>query len=143
MVFVDTTVLVYARDLSEPDKQPLAMGWIDHLWDTGEGRLTVQVLNELYVTLTRKLAPGLSAAEARADVVDLSAWQPIDLTTEVVGMAWEIEDRFGLSYWDAMIVAAAQASGAAHLLTEDLQAGQDFDGVVVVDPFQTAPADLV
>jgi predicted nucleic acid-binding protein len=79
-VFVDTNVFVYARDLTEPDKQEAARGWIDHLWDTGMGRVSVQVLNELYVTLTRKLDPGLPASEARADVIDLATWRPVELT---------------------------------------------------------------
>jgi predicted nucleic acid-binding protein len=100
------------------------------------------VLNEMYVTLTRKLEPGLPAADARADVVDLSSWGPLAINAELIAAAWTVEDRFGLSYWDSLVVAAAQVVGASHLLTEDLQDGQDFDGVVVIDPFRLEPQDL-
>ena len=76
-VFVDTNVLVYARDASERDKQRRASAWMAHLWRTGSGRLSVQVLQEYYVTVTRKLQPGLPKKDARADVQDLLAWKPL------------------------------------------------------------------
>jgi predicted nucleic acid-binding protein len=142
-VFVDTNVFVYARDLSERHKQERARAWVDHLWDTGTGRLSVQVLNELYVVLTRRLEPGLPPTEARADVIDLSSWQPVPITAQLLAAAWTIEDRYGVGYWDSLIVAAAHASGAGVLLTEDLQHGQDLGGVRVVDPFQVRPDELI
>ena len=137
--FVDTNVLVYARDSSELVKQPLARAWMGYLWATRSGRLSVQVLNEYYVTVTRKLKPGLPAAVARGDVRDLLAWEPVPVSSELVERAWEVEDRFGLSFWDAMIMAAAAGVGAGCLLSEDLQAGQSLDGVRVVNPFAAPP----
>jgi predicted nucleic acid-binding protein len=142
-VFVDTNVLVYARDAAQPGKQPVAGTWMDRLWATAEGRLSSQVLNEFYVTVTRKLRPGLSLAEARAEVMELMAWTPIPVTDDIVRHAWTIEDRFALSFWDALIVAAARAAGCRHLLTEDLQDGQDLDGVLVVDPFRHEPETVL
>jgi len=138
-VFVDANVLVYARDASQPQKQPTAATWIDHLWETGTGRLSTQVLSEFYVTVTRKLDPGMAIADARADVRDLLAWHPLSISGELVIEAWEAQDRFQLSYWDALIVAAARASACDRLLTEDLQDGQDLGGIVVVSPFRNPP----
>lgn len=138
-VFVDTNVLVYARDSSHPSKRAAAEQWVDHLWRTGTGRLSSQVLSEYYVTVTAKLTPGMAQADARADVLDLMAWRPVPITAGLVTEAWEVQDRFQLSYWDALIVAAARASGSDQLLTEDLQHGQDLGGVVVVDPFRSEP----
>ena len=141
-VFVDTNVLVYARDTADPTKQARASEWIAHLWRTREGRLSVQVLQEYYVTTTRKLRPGLSPEDARADVDDLAAWSPVVINIGVVEAAWAIEDRFGLSFWDGLVVAAAQVARCDVLLTEDLQHGADLDGVRVVDPFRTPVGEL-
>lgn len=140
LVFVDSNVLVYRRDASEVAKQPQAAAWIEHLWRTRSGRLSIQVLQEYYQVVTRRLKPGLSPSEARQEVRELMTWRPAAMDAEVVSGAWEIEDRYGLSFWDALIVSAALRTGCRRLLTEDLQAGQELDGVLVVDPFQTAPA---
>lgn len=135
LVFVDTNVLVYARDLSEPVKQPVALAWIERLWRTGRGRLSAQVLHEFYVTVTRRLDPGMPADQARADVQDLRSWRPVPLTLGLTEEAWQIEDRHAVSFWDALIVAAAGRAGCRYLLTEDLQDGQKLVGLEVVDPF--------
>ena len=140
-VFVDTNVLIYARDATEPAKQPLAREWMDALWAQRRGRLSFQVLNEYYVA-SRRLKPGLDRAVAQADVRDLLAWRPVGVDIPLLEDAWWLEGRFSLSYWDAQIVAAARAAGCQFLLTEDLQRGQDIDGLMVVDPFDTRPADL-
>ncbi len=141
-VFVDTNVLVYARDASEPEKQPQAAAWIDHLWRTRTARLSFQVLQEYYATTTRKLAPGLTPEQARADVRDLLAWRPVSVGTELLEAAWWVEDRFGLSCWDAPIVAAARIAGCEYLLTEDLQHGAELEGLQVVSPFRAAAGSL-
>ena len=141
--FVDTNVFVYARDVSRPDKQMSAERWVDRLWQTAGGRLSVQVLNEFYVTVTRKLDPGMAPADARSDVHDLLAWEPLPVDGGLVVRAWTIEDRYGLSFWDALIVAAAIESDCQHLLTEDLQDGQHLDGVIVVNPFVHPPDSIL
>jgi predicted nucleic acid-binding protein len=137
--FVDTNVLVYARDTSEPDKQPLATAWMEHLWRTQTGRTSVQVLNEYYVTVTRKLSPGLDRATARNDVRDLEAWRPTAIDHATMVTAWDLEDRFSLSWWDSLIVASAIELGCDRLLTEDLQDGQEFNRLVVTNPFRHTP----
>ena len=139
LYFVDTNILVYGRDASEAQKNPIALEWLEFLWRTQRGRLSTQVLQEYYQVVTRKLAPGLPRETARQDVLDLTAWRPHMIDAQVLERAWTIEDRFGLSWWDSLIVAAAQRLGARRLLTEDLQAGQDFDGLSVVNPFETPP----
>lgn len=140
LVFVDTNVLVYRLDVSEADKQRRAQAWLDHLWTERSGRVSYQVLVELYVTLTRKLALPLAARDAREAVEALVAWRPVPVDDEVLDGAWAIEERYGLSWWDAMVVAAARVAGCRFLLTEDLQHGQDLGGVEVVDPMQVDPA---
>jgi len=135
-VFVDTNVLVYDQDSSEAVKQPIAHRWLEHLWRTRQARLSVQVLSEYYVTVTRKLSPARSPELARADVRDLMLWRPVPLDESLMSRAWTLEDRFGLSWWDALVVSAAQVARCPHLLTEDLQDGQELDGIRVVDPFR-------
>jgi predicted nucleic acid-binding protein len=141
-VFVDTNVLAYARDASEPEKQPQAAAWTEHLWRTRTGRLSFQVLQEYYATTTRKLKPGLSPEQARADVRDLLAWRPVPVGAEVLDEGWSVEDRYGLSWWDALIVAAARIARCDYLLTEDLQDGAELDGLRVVNPFRAAAGSL-
>lgn len=97
------------------------------------------MLQEFYVTVTRKLAHPMDLREARDDVRDLMAFDPVVIDGPVMDGAWHVQDRFGLSFWDALIVAAARAAGCDRLLTEDLQDGQDLDGVLVIDPFAHAP----
>lgn len=141
-VFVDTNLLVYARDASEPGKQAQALAWVEHLWRTRSGRLSFQVLQEYYSATTHKLKPGLSPEQARADIRDLFAWRPVPVGVEILRASWQVEDRFGLSCWDALIVAAARIAGCEHLLTEDLQDGADLDGLRVANPFRVPPGSL-
>jgi len=141
-VFVDTNVLLYARDASEPEMLPQARAWVDALWKQRQARLSYQVLDEYYVGLTRKLDPGLDRETAQADVRDLMAWRPVGIDAMVLEDAWRLEDRYGLHFWDAQIVATARAAGCRDLLTEDFQAGQDLAGVTVVSPFATRPEEL-
>jgi predicted nucleic acid-binding protein len=140
--FVDANVLACARDASESTKQPAAERWLRLLWATRSGRESAQVLNEYYSVVTEQLRPGLSRDEARADVRNLMAWAPVPTDGPVVEGAWTVQDRYGLSWWDALVVSAAQEAGCAWLLTEDLQHGQALDGVTVVDPFRTEPEEL-
>lgn len=137
--FVDTNLLVYARDSSESQKQPIAKDWLDRLWSQRCGRLSIQVLNEYFVTVTRKLTPGLNEDAAWSDVEDLLTWDPVPVDSHVLRRARELAMRYALSWWDAQIVAAAQLCGAERLLTEDLQDGQDMDGLVVINPFHRSP----
>lgn len=142
-VFVDTNVLVYSRDSSEGEKQRRAQIWLQELWERRTGRVSTQVLSEYYVTVTRKLSPGLAPREARSDVRDLMSWRPLPVDGSLVEAAWTEQDSHGLSYWDSLIVACARRAGCEVLLTEDLQDGQDLGGTVVVNPFLHGPDQMV
>jgi predicted nucleic acid-binding protein len=139
-VFVDTNVLIYAVDQADLQKQQAAQAWRQWLWETNRGRISFQVLQEFYVNAIKKQ---LSAqAEIRKEIEDLMTWQPIPLDASVIARAWKIEDRYRISFWDSLIIAAARVADCRYLLTEDLQRGQELDGVMIVDPFLSAPASL-
>jgi predicted nucleic acid-binding protein len=142
LFFVDSNVLVYRRDASETVKQPLAAAWLEALWRKRAGRLSLQALQEFYAVVTRKLDPGLSPKEAQEEVEEYFTWRPLPVTTDLVRLAWTNEGRFRLSFWDALVVAAAQAQRCGVLLSEDLQDGQELDGVLVRNPFRYSPDDL-
>lgn len=139
-VFVDSNVFLYALDEADPKKQQAARNWRAELWKSRRGRLSFQVLGEFYVNAVRLLPKARD--EARAEVRDLLAWNPVATDAALLEQGWKIQDRYQLSYWDALIVAAAKASSCSYLLTEDLQAGQKLDGIVVVNPFVGGPESI-
>ena len=133
--FVDTNVLVYAHDTTAGPKLERARTLVGDLWRSREGCLSVQVLQELFVTLTRRIATRLDSATAATVVGDYAKW-----TTHAPGgadvlAAIDLHERFRISFWDAMIVQSAAALGCDVLYSEDLNAGQSYGGVLVVDPF--------
>jgi predicted nucleic acid-binding protein len=112
------------------------------LWKRRAGRLSYQVLQEFYITVTVKIVPGLDPDAARRDVRALLAWQPLPLASRTLERAWLLQDRHALSWWDALIAAAAQASGCRYLLSEDFQEGMEMGHIRVLNPFRSAPEDL-
>jgi predicted nucleic acid-binding protein len=142
-VFVDTNVLLYARDASEPAKQPRAAEWLRHLWRERLGRTSTQVLSEYYVNATRKLSPGLSREEAWDDVRALLAWRPQAIDVAVLQRGYEVEQRYRLSWWDSLVVATAQIQGCSLLLSEDFQDGALLGDVTVRSPFTLALGEEV
>jgi len=134
-VFVDTHVLLYARDLSEPVKRTRARAWLDHLWRERLGRTSVQVLSEFYYNATRKLHPGMTSEDAWERLQPYLAWNPQPVDQALLARAREVERRHRLSWWDSMVVGAAQLQGCAMLLTEDLQDGAFYGNVRVRSPF--------
>jgi len=138
-VFVDTNVLVYLRDPSDAEKQRRSSAWFAALWERGTGRISWQVLQEFYLVMTRKLDPPADPARVREDMDALATWAPITTEQGVVASAWRIEDRYGFSWWDALVVAQALESGASTLLTEDLQHGREVEGLRIVSPFEVRP----
>jgi predicted nucleic acid-binding protein len=139
-VFVDTNVFLYALDRADLKKQLAARAWREELWKNRLGRISFQVLQEFYVKATRKWPEGRE--EARAEVKDLLEWGPVAVDAAILERGWKLQDRYQLSYWDALIVAAAKSAGCRYLLTEDLQTNQDLDGIMVISPFLTEPASL-
>jgi predicted nucleic acid-binding protein len=140
-VFVDSNVFLYALDEADRDKQQAARNWRADLWKSRRGRVSFQVLGEFYVNALRKRPA--AREEARAEVRDLLAWNPIVTDAALLERGWRIQDRYHLSYWDALIVAAAKAASCRYLLTEDLQPGQKLDGIEIVNPFLHSPESVV
>lgn len=138
--FVDSNVLLYCVDGTDPEKQSRALDWLDHLWLTGSGRLSWQVLHEFYWNAVRKMR--IEPASARGIVEDLAHWKPVDTTFTLVQNAWQWTDAAQLAYWDALVLAAAQHSGARYLLTEDFQMGRHYGDVLVVNPFAQSASDF-
>ena len=134
-VFVDSNLLVYAHDTDSGSKHAKAKQCIAHLWDTGSGYLSTQVLQEFYATVTRKIKKPLAPSEARVIVRDFSLWVRSFLTPATVVRASEISETWLISFWDGLILAAAEQDGAAELLTERLNAGQVIAGVRIRNPF--------
>lgn len=133
--FLDTNVLVYALDDSEPAKRDLARAVLGS-GEYGELVLSTQVLSELYVTVTRKLAQPLSGEKA-AEAIELLGLNPtVPIDYALVRSAITTSCSAGLSYWDGMIVAAAARAGCGRLLTEDLNDGQQIGSVLVENPFR-------
>ena len=136
LLFVDANVFLYADDDSEPHKRARAAAWLDQLWKEETGRTSTQVLSEYYVNLKKIADPGVSGDELWARVEKYLAWNPLDIDRSVLKLARDIEKRWRISWWDAMVVAAAQIEYCSVLLTEDLQDGMVFGSVTVRNPFK-------
>jgi predicted nucleic acid-binding protein len=134
--FADTNLLVYSAGSADPEKNQMARRWVNALWSSGSGRLSYQVLHEFYATAVKKSAP---VAEARESVLLWSAWQPVEMSMTLIERGWHWMDTARISYWDALIVSAAELSGCRWLLTEDLQDGRTYETVTVVNPFRVSP----
>ena len=136
-VFVDTNVLVYAHDIDQRSKRAVARDVLRDLWNDGNGVVSPQVLQEFYVSVTRKIAVPISEEAARQVVSAYTIWC-IDVTSADVTAAFRIEDEARISFWDALIVAAAAKCGATKLLTEDLNPGQVVAGITIENPFASS-----
>jgi len=134
-IFVDTNVLVYAYDRGAGSKHEIALSHVQKLWLEGNGALSTQVLQELYVNVRRKAQKPISIDQARALISDYLAWNPVVNDGASLLEAMDAERRYKLSFWDSLIVVAAQKSGASVLLTEDFNDGQNFGPVQVQNPF--------
>jgi predicted nucleic acid-binding protein len=133
--FVDSNILIYAHDLDAGNRQRRAADCLAGLWHAGAGLLSTQVLQEFYVNVTQKIKSPLPRTVAREVVRNYAPWVQSWITPETVARASEISEVWQLSFWDSMILAAAEQSQAVELLTEDLNHGQVIAGVRVVNPF--------
>jgi len=140
LVFVDTNVLLYAVDESDRKKQESARLWREWLWETHRGRLSFQVLQEFYSNVHRRWPKAKVAA--RQEIKDLLRWQPASTNGALLQSAWQLQDRFGFSFWDSLIVAAAKTSLCGFLLSEDFHTGLSIDGLLIVNPFATNPDQI-
>jgi predicted nucleic acid-binding protein len=133
--FVDTSILIYAHDGSAGDKHTRARDLFRALWQSGHGCLSVQVLQEFYVNVTQKVAKPLAPDAAAQIIADLSVWQIHRPGAEDVLDAIRLQDRYQVSFWDAMIIASAVQLGCQTIWSEDLNPGQLYDTVTVASPF--------
>lgn len=137
--FVDTNVLVYAHDPSTGAKHTRARALLEQLWASGHGILSTQVLQELCVTLQRNAKPPLPVAELRRLIQDYLAWEVVVNGAESAVEALELQARYKISFWDALILQAAETAGATVLYSEDLASGQKYGAVRVINPFVRQP----
>lgn len=134
VVFVDSNILIYAHDRDGGLRWQRATQALDQLWTTRTGRLSVQVLQEFFVVATRKLKSAVEVATAREVVRSYSSWVTAPTDVDTILRASEIAEVAQISFWDGMIVAAAERSRAVTLYTEDLNDGQVIAGIRIVNP---------
>jgi len=132
--FVDTNILMYAHDASAGAKHERAKALVQELWRDRSGVLSTQVLQELAVNLRRKAGRPLDAKATREVVTDYLAWQVVVNGGDSILEALDLEARYQISFWDALVIHAAQASGAETLYSEDLSDGQTYGSVRIVNP---------
>jgi predicted nucleic acid-binding protein len=141
--FVDTNVLVYARDSKEPSKQKTASKWLEALSSEGALVLSAQSLREFYAVGLRRDRSDAAVRRAREEVDRLLTYVPETLFTDRLGDAWMLQDDHRLSFWDALLVASALAADCSIFLSEDMNAGQKIKSLIIVNPFSTTPASIL
>ena len=132
--FVDTNILLYAHDRYAGVKHERSRQLLERLWTSGEGVLSTQVLQELCINLRRKIARPLPVEEIRHIIQDYLSWEIVVNTPASTLHALEIEVRYQISFWDALVLHAAESAGAAVVYSEDLSTGQRYGAVQVVNP---------
>lgn len=133
--FLDTNILVYAYDVSSGSKHEIARNIVTDLWNTRSGALSVQVLQEFFVNVTKKIPNPLDVKTAGDIIRDFLLWEIIDNDGELMMAAIDVQIKHRYSFWDSLIIAAALKIEATVLLTEDLKNGQMIENVVVKNPF--------
>jgi len=134
--FVDANILIYAHDRAAGSKHERARQLTEHLWTTGQGALSTQVLQELCVNLRRRVAHPLASDKIAKLIEDYLSWEVVINTPQAIVAALAIEARYKVSYWDALILQAAESCGAAVLYSEDLSHRQRYGAVEVVNPLR-------
>lgn len=133
--FIDTNVLIYAYDLSQGVKHDKALALLKSLWQSGNGCLSTQVLQEFYVNVTRKAVKPLSSDLATQIIRDFANWHVHRPDAEDILAAIEIHQRYQISFWDAMILRSAQQSNCETVWSEDLSDGQSYGATKIINPF--------
>jgi predicted nucleic acid-binding protein len=136
--FIDTNILIYAHDVDSKAKNEIAKSVVRELWSERTGALSMQVLQEFYINVTRKIASPLSKDSARSVVTSYAMWCT-ETTPAEISAAFRIEDEARIGFWDALIVSSAVKSGATRILSEDLNAGQRIAGILIENPFAGTP----
>lgn len=134
--FVDTNILLYAEDRDAKSKHERSRDLVLELWDNRDGVVSVQVLQEFYVNATRKLKKPLSTSKALEIVEEYLTWTVVENTSALLTAAIRLQTKAQLSFWDAMIVQAAIEAGCERMYSEDLNHGQRYGSLIVVNPFR-------
>jgi predicted nucleic acid-binding protein len=132
--FVDTNILMYAHDMAAGAKHERAKALVEELWRKRSGVVSTQVLQELCVNLRRKARRPLHLKATREIIADYLAWEVVTNTGESILDALELQERYRISFWDALVLQAAEACGATLLYSENLSDGQSYGGVRVANP---------
>lgn len=135
-VFFDTNVLVYAYDKHEPEKRAKAQSMLTEAIQNENGCLSAQVLGEFFTVVTRKIKKPLSAEDAEEVIERLGILLVQEIDSSAVKRAIDTHKRYGISYWDSLILSAAEKAGCAQVQSEDLKNGEEYNGVRVVNPFR-------
>jgi predicted nucleic acid-binding protein len=133
--FVDTNILVYAHDVSAGSKHQQAKAVIHQLWDSKSGCLSVQVLQEFHVTITQKVSKPLDVESSAKIIEDLSFWRVYAPDIKDILSAIDLQHRYTISFWDAMVIWSAIQLDCEILWSEDLSSGQLYEGVQLLNPF--------
>jgi predicted nucleic acid-binding protein len=142
-VFSDSTTLLYPLDRTVPTKAATCEAWLKTLRDSNTLALSPQVLNESYWVVSRKPAFATVRPMVRAYLSDYAAWATAPLDAQSLTGAFQIEDRYGVRFWDALLLASANAAGCDYFLSEDLSDGQVYGSTRVLNPFRHAPGDIL
>jgi predicted nucleic acid-binding protein len=134
--FVDTNILMYAHDKAAGAKHERAKALVEELWRDRTGVVSIQVLQELSANLRKKVRRPLDAKATRDIIADYLTWQVIVNAGESIVEAIDLESRYQISFWDALIIHAAHASGAEIVYSEDLSDAQTYGDVRVVNPLR-------
>ncbi|MFZ3055339.1 MAG: PIN domain-containing protein, partial [Smithella sp.] len=128
-------ILVYAYDVSSGKKHDIAKNIVTDLWNLRTGVLSIQVLQEFFINVTKKIPKSLDIKTARDIIRDFLLWEVVDNDGELMLAAMDVQMKYRYAFWDSLIIAAAIKSDASTLLTEDLNNGQIIEGVVIKNPF--------
>ena len=134
-IFFDTNILVYGFDASDPRKHEISSHLIIQAFEQGTGVISAQVLKEFYITVTKKIARTMAPDKAEQVIRDFALWRVVETNVPLIlrGIRIHMENR--ISFWDAMIVAAAKKADCPILYTEDLGHGVIIAGILVHNPF--------
>jgi predicted nucleic acid-binding protein len=156
LVFVDSGVLLATFDARDAELQAAARTWVTWCWTQRTGRISTQVLNEFYNGALKMFGQKSANADANTDAASdpvtpaqvrthvrrLRAWQPPHLDRYAVDGAWDVQDRYGLGYWDALIISSALQQGCSYLLSLELPTTLEADGLQIIHPLAIQPTDI-
>jgi predicted nucleic acid-binding protein len=142
-VFVDSTTILYTQDLRFPAKRERSTKWLKSLLSSQTMAVSLQVLNEVYAVASRK--PGFAHwwRAVRPFIQDSLLWTTPPLGADALDEAWGLEDRYGISFWDSMVLVSANRAGCEYFLSEDLNDGQLYGVVRAINPFRHTPEDVL